>query len=228
MDKLELPKEVSNDPPLETAAANLGQNDQDNRTDQQDTSQGGTEGKSGPAKKWTIKLSAPAIVTSPHVRDMKKPQPIGPIPGNRLAALRREASGGSLLPSPSATLDRTTVAETSDEEEQLFRDVQEDMFATCELNIPKEVHEQPGRKKRFAIIFCEDDPAWRDELPRIWTRLLRQPGEEWVLYRLAENGELPSLTEEDDWDGFLIPGSGHSAYEDLPWVSGVQYPHCVD
>jgi len=50
----------------------------------------------------------------------------------------------------------------------------------------------------------------------LWVKLLRQPGEEWTLYRTAEKGELPTV--DDDYDGVLIPGSHYSAYDDLPWV----------
>lgn len=48
-----------------------------------------------------------------------------------------------------------------------------------------------------------------EELPRIWLRLLREPGEVWILYHVAEKGELPTI--DDDFDGILIPGATATA-----------------
>lgn len=108
--------------------------------------------------------------------------------------------------------------------DDLWENVKEMQEATAAMHLAQD--ELPAdapvqAKKRFAILYCESQSEWSEELPRLWLKLLRQPGEEWVLYRVAEKGELPSV--EDDFDGVIIPGSSHSSYEDLPWVRTHEY-----
>jgi hypothetical protein len=65
-------------------------------------------------------------------------------------------SGGSVA-SASGTDDSS--------EDEFVEEVKELAAGTAQLALPVEVEPVP-RKKRFAIIFCEDEAAWVDELPR--------------------------------------------------------------
>ncbi|RYE98833.1 MAG: hypothetical protein EOO41_01905 [Methanobacteriota archaeon] len=141
-----------------------------------------------------------------------------------IRAVRRGGAPDRAASTPSALGGAGGEASSSDsglesDADELLENVKDMQEATASMHLPQD--ELPAgapvqAKKRFAILYCESQAEWSEELPRLWLKLLRQPGEEWVLYRVAEKGELPTV--EDDFDGVIIPGSSHSSYEDLPWV----------
>jgi len=80
--------------------------------------------------------------------------------GEALAAAAGDGAGGS----GSGTSVGSSGTDDSSEDE-FVEEVKELAAGTARLALPVEV-EATARKKRFAIIFCEDEAAWVNELPR--------------------------------------------------------------
>ena len=71
---------------------------------------------------------------------------------------------------------------------------------------------------RFAVLDCEDAAKWSAH-EKLWIAALGQDDDEWLHFRCWA-GELPPASGEvlSAFDGFVVTGSHHDAYSDLPWV----------
>ena len=77
------------------------------------------------------------------------------------------------------------------------------------------MHPAPARRRRFAVIDCEDREHWRGH-ERLWIDGLGRDGEEWRSYR-AWAGELP---DPAGLDGAVVTGSHHSVIDPaLSWLA---------
>lgn len=74
---------------------------------------------------------------------------------------------------------------------------------------------RPPRKRRFAVLDCEDREKWTGH-ERYWIEPLRRDGQDWRSYRVWA-GEMPA--DLDSLDGAVVTGSHHSVLDDsLPWL----------
>ena len=75
------------------------------------------------------------------------------------------------------------------------------------------------KNKRFAVLKAGTaNPGARERLGdcgEMFMSLLSEPGETWDIYDV-EHGVFPEDVSKHD--GYLITGSRHSVYEDLPWI----------
>jgi GMP synthase-like glutamine amidotransferase len=75
------------------------------------------------------------------------------------------------------------------------------------------------KNKRFAVLQAgRANPNARERLGdpgEMFISLLAEPSEDWDVYDV-EHGVFPE--EVSTYDGFVITGSRHSVYEDLPWI----------
>jgi GMP synthase-like glutamine amidotransferase len=75
------------------------------------------------------------------------------------------------------------------------------------------------KTKRFAVLQAgRANPNARERLGdpgEMFISLLSEPGEVWDVYDV-EHGVFPE--DVSRYDGFVITGSRHSVYEDLPWI----------
>jgi hypothetical protein len=70
--------------------------------------------------------------------------------------------------------------------------------------------------RRFAVIDCEDNPAWgTGGFGAYMLKAFREEGEDWVVYKTAVDGSLP----EGDafFDGFVLTGSHHNVRDNCTW-----------
>jgi len=73
-------------------------------------------------------------------------------------------------------------------------------------------------RTRFAVLDCEDAPRWRGH-ESIWVAAYGRPGEHWEHFRCWA-GELPALSELASYQGLVVTGSHHDAFdESLEWLT---------
>lgn len=69
---------------------------------------------------------------------------------------------------------------------------------------------------RYAVIECEDSPKWADGFASFMLPAFKESDEEeWVVFKTAIDGSLPSASEK--WDGFVLTGSHYNTRDGVPW-----------
>ena len=71
---------------------------------------------------------------------------------------------------------------------------------------------------RFAVIECDDAPIWQNGFAEFMLPAFAEPGEEWVVFRTASDGSLPSAA---DFDGVILTGSHFNVADDPPFQAAL-------